>query len=75
MAKMAWKVNGSLWINGCVNFNRDFTIQNPIASRFRCKTIVLKEVFNKDLYNIKSNKTILLHAIALDITKILFFVN
>ena len=45
--KMACKVNGSLWINGGVNFNRDFTIQNPIASRFHCKTIVLKKVFNK----------------------------
>ena len=49
---MACKINGSLWINGCVN--RDFTIHNPIASRFHCKTIVLKKVFNKKLYNIKS---------------------
>ena len=41
---MACKVNGSLRINGCVNFNRDFTIQNPIASRFHCMTTVLKKV-------------------------------
>ena len=61
--KMACKVNGSLWINGCVNFNRDFTIQNPIASRFHCKTIVLKKVFNKMLYNIKSTKSIFLHPV------------
>ena len=56
--KMACNVNGSLWINDCVDFNRDFTIQNPIASRFHCKTIVLKNVFNKKLYNIKSTKSI-----------------
>ena len=62
--KMACKVNGSLWINGCVNFNRDFfTIQNPIGSRFFCKTIVLKKVFNKKLYNIKSIKSIFLHPV------------
>ena len=67
MAKMAFKVNGSIWINGCVNFNRDFTIQNPIASRFHWKTIVLKEVFNKKLYNIKSTKSILLHPVSTSI--------
>ena len=61
--KMACKVNGSLWINGRVNFNRNFTIHNPIASRFHCKTIVLKKVFNKTLYNIKSTKNILLHPV------------
>ena len=61
--KMACKVNCSLWINGGVNFNRDFTIQNPIASRFHCKTIVLKKVFNKMLYNIKSTKSILLYPV------------
>ena len=63
LKKMACKVNGSLWINGCVNFNRDFTIQNPIASRVHCKTIVLKKVFNKKLYNIKDTKSIFLHPV------------
>ena len=53
--KMAFKVAVT---NGCVNFNRDFTIQNPIASRFHCKTIVLKKVFNQKLYNIKSTKSV-----------------
>ena len=61
--KTASKVNGSLWINGCVNFNRDFTIQNPIASRFHCETIVLKKVFNNKLYNIKSTKSIFVHPV------------
>ena len=56
--KMACKVNGSLWINDYVNFNRDFTIHNPIASKFYCKTIVLKKVCKKKLYNIKSTKSI-----------------
>ena len=55
---MTCKVNGSLWINACVNFNRDFTIHNPIASTFHCKAVVLKKVFNKKLYNIKSTKSI-----------------
>ena len=45
------------------NFNRDFTIQNHIASRFHCKTIVLKKVSNKKLYNIKSTKSIFLHPV------------
>ena len=58
VSKIAYKVNDALWKNGCVNFNRDFTIQNPIASRFNCKTIVLKEVFNKKFYNIKITKSI-----------------
>ena len=62
--KMACKVNGSLWINGCVNFIRDFTIQNPIASRFHSKTIVLKKVFKKSLWEfIKSTKSIFLHPV------------
>ena len=61
--KMACKVNGSLLINGCVNFNRDFTIQNPIASRFHCKTIVLKKLFNKKVYNMKSTKSICVHPV------------
>ena len=58
LQQMACKVNASLWINGCVNFNRDFSIQIPIASRFHCKTIVLKKVFTKKLYIIKSTKRI-----------------
>ena len=67
---MARKVNGSLWINGCVNFKRDFTIQNPIASRFHCKTNVLKKVFNQKLYNIKRTKSIFLqlHPVYPDLT-------
>ena len=51
--KMACTVNGLLWINGCVNFNRDFTIQNPIASRFHCKTMVLKKNLIKSYTTLK----------------------
>ena len=69
--KIACQVNGSLWINGCVYFNRDFTIQNPIASRFHCNTIVVKKVFNKKLYNIKSTKSIFLHPVHIEVRRIM----
>ena len=66
---MISKVNGSLWINGCVNFNRDFTIPNLDfrSSRFHCKTIVLQKVFNTKLYNIKSTKSIFLHPVQVQV--------
>ena len=47
--KMACKLNGSLWINGCVNFNRDFTIQNPIALDFIARQFVLY-VYHIEIY-------------------------
>ena len=65
--KMACKVNGSLWINGCVNFNRDFTIQNPIASRFHFKTNVLKKKYLIRSYTTLKTKSIFLHPVLIHI--------
>jgi hypothetical protein len=59
VSKVACNLNGSLWINGWVCFNRDLTIQNTTTSIFDwCKVFLKIVIIQWELFNFKTTKCI-----------------